>query len=39
VLFRNEEGRPCEVSGISTDITERKEADARWSLPYEEIQA
>src|SRR5882724_7308866 len=28
VLFRNEEGRPCEVSGISTDITERKRIQA-----------
>jgi PAS domain S-box-containing protein len=28
VLFRNEEGRPSEVSGISTDITERKRIQA-----------
>ena len=28
MLFRNEEGRPCEVSGISTDITERKRIQA-----------
>ena len=28
VLFRNAEGRPCEVSGISTDITERKRTQA-----------
>ena len=28
VLFRNEEGWPCEVSGISTDITERKRIQA-----------
>src|SRR5882724_1642268 len=28
VLFRDAEGRPCEVSGISTDITERKRTQA-----------
>jgi len=28
VLVRNEAGRPCEVSGISTDITERKRIQA-----------
>jgi PAS domain S-box-containing protein len=28
VLFRNEAGRPCEVSGISTDITEPKRTQA-----------
>src|SRR6478672_2136740 len=38
VLFRNEEGRPCEVSGISTDITERMEAERTLERAYEEIQ-
>jgi transcriptional regulator with GAF, ATPase, and Fis domain len=39
MLFRNEEGRPCEVSGISTDITERKEAERALERAYQEIQA
>src|SRR5882724_2425205 len=38
VLFRNEEGRPYEVSGISTDITERKEAERALERAFEEIQ-
>jgi len=38
VLFRNEEGRPCEVSGISTDITQRKEAERALERAYQEIQ-
>ena len=39
VLFRNAEGRPCEVSGISTDITERKEAERALQRAYQDIQA
>jgi PAS domain S-box-containing protein len=38
VLFRDEQGRPCEVSGVSTDITVRKEAERALKLAYEEIQ-
>jgi transcriptional regulator with GAF, ATPase, and Fis domain len=38
VLFHNENGRPREVSGISTDITERKEAERALERAFEEIQ-
>jgi len=37
-LPQREDG-PVEVSGISTDITERKEAERALELAYEEIQA
>jgi PAS domain S-box-containing protein len=39
VLFRDEQGRPCEVSGVSTDITVRKEAERTLASAYDEIQA
>jgi formate hydrogenlyase transcriptional activator len=38
VLFRDEQGRPCEVSGVSTDITVRKEAERALASAYQEIQ-
>jgi PAS domain S-box-containing protein len=38
VLFRDEAGRPCKVSGIATDITERKQAQHDLECAFEEIQ-
>ena len=38
VLFRTEQGRPYQVSGISTDITERKEAQQKLEQAFVEIQ-
>jgi PAS domain S-box-containing protein len=38
VLFRDENGQPCEVSAIATDITERKQAQHDLECAFEEIQ-
>jgi PAS domain S-box-containing protein len=38
VLCRHEKGRPREVGGIATDITERKEAERALERAFEEIQ-
>jgi PAS domain S-box-containing protein len=38
VLFRDENGQPREVSGIATDITERKQAEHDLECAFEEIQ-
>jgi PAS domain S-box-containing protein len=39
VLFRDENGQPRQVSGIATDITERKQAQHDLECAFEEIQS
>jgi PAS domain S-box-containing protein len=38
VLARNEQGRPIRASGISTDVTERKEAEGELARAFDEIR-
>jgi formate hydrogenlyase transcriptional activator len=38
VLFRDDQGRPYEVSGMSTDITERRESEHALEAAFAEIQ-